>query len=254
MTTPLPDLLRRTEDYLSGLTDPTGMTAVRDDALAAAKLPGLLAEILAHPALAPLRQAQAAPAPESSAAPLPAIVLAKLICEINNSHKPFYREDGEQQWHTNCIAVQRLIFLAHGYHWAWYGQPLVDEGFEMFSHGPSLASLRALPGWKTCAEDAPAVMAADTSIVTNRQLAVVTEIVRAHGTWGMDIDRRVAKYPLVVAGDVSEEAIHRHFALQATGLNKKEFDDIGRQATRVEAVDALVDEATKAELLRRWLT
>lgn len=32
MTTPLPPLLRCADEYLSGLTDPKGMTAVRDDA------------------------------------------------------------------------------------------------------------------------------------------------------------------------------------------------------------------------------
>lgn len=104
MTTPLPALLRRADEHL---TD--------DDR---EKLPEFVFQIVGHPALTPLLTESPAPETEPSAPPVPAVVLAKLICELDNDDKLFRRADGEQQWHTHCIAVQRLIFLTHGYCWA----------------------------------------------------------------------------------------------------------------------------------------
>lgn len=92
-----------------------------DDALGAAKLSAIMTGLVGHPALAPLIDQPSEPSPQPVTPHLPTVVLAKLICALKDSPTPFRREDGEQQWHTDCLAVQRLIFLAHGYHLAWRG-------------------------------------------------------------------------------------------------------------------------------------
>lgn len=244
MTTPLPVLLRRAEDTLSRITVAgTEFTP---------SLPQLMAEIITHPALAPALSEPPARVPATP--PVSAVVLAKLVCEVAHSGKLIYGLDGRRQWNTPCLAVQRLAFFAHGYSLAWYGEPLVDEQFVMFNGGPSLASLRDLDGWKFRAEDSPAVLAADTFPVAPRHRAVVRSIVDGHGIWGMDLDRRVAKLPVVVDGDLSQGAIQAYFQSLISKKEQSALSNRHRTADRADAIESMIDAGTRAELLRRWLS
>ena len=244
MTTPLPSLLRRAEDALSG--------AQAAEVEAETAVPQLLGEIIAHPALAPALVEP--PAREPAVPPVDAVVLAKLICEIAHRGKLIYGLDGKRQWNTPCLAVQWLAFIAHGYSLAWYGEPLVDEQFEMFSGGPSLASLRDLDGWKFRAEDSPAVLAADTFPVAPRHRAVVRAIVDGQGIWGMDLDRRVAKFPVVVDGDLSQGAIQAYFQSLISKKERSALSNRPRVPDRADAIESMIDADTRSELLRRWLS
>ena len=123
----------------------------------------------------------------------------------------------------------------------------------MWGGGPSLPSLRALPGWKFCAEEVDAVMAADTFTVSRRHRAVVKSIHNAHGTRSIALDDRLAKWPVVIAGDLSQAAIRAHFLGLVTDKERSTVKSLGRVADRADAIESMIDAETQAELLRRWL-
>lgn len=244
MPQPLPALLRRAQDALSGLQ----VTSAEVESA----VPLLLADIIAHPALAPALAEP--PASERATPPLSVVVPARVICEVANGDKPCFRDGGEWQWYTNCIAVQRLAFLAHGYNLAWFGEPLVDEEFDLFSGGPALASLRDLPGWKYCAENVPEVLLADTSRVTAHQRAVVKFIIDAHYTHGMSLDARVAKFPVVIDGDLSQGAIHAYFLSLVSDKEQTALKNRTGTSSRADAIESMIDADTRSERMRHWLS
>lgn len=100
MTTSQPELLRRANEHL------------RDDDRG--QRPEPVSQIGGHPALALLPATPPAPEAAPSTPPLPAVVLAKLICEINNGPRPFH--PGLQQQHIALAVADDLVFHLRGLH------------------------------------------------------------------------------------------------------------------------------------------
>jgi uncharacterized phage-associated protein len=52
---------------------------------------------------------------------------------VANHFLELARKDGEQLTHTK---LQKLLYFAHGWHLAFFGEPLVAEGFQAWQYGP----------------------------------------------------------------------------------------------------------------------
>ena len=79
-------------------------------------------------------------------------------------------------------------------------------------------------------------------------------VVGGHGIWGMDLDRRVAKFPVVVDGDLSQGAIQVYFQSLISKKEQSALSNRSRVPDRADAIESMIDTDTRTELLRRWLS
>lgn len=176
--------------------------------------------------------------------PLPAAAAARLIV------------DGyDHPWQCSTMALQKLLYLAHGHHLAWFGAPLIDDHFIRWASGPVSLSLYALHASVSNLDDCPEILGADTSGATEAQRGSISSILHAwQGISGPHLSNITLQHtPVRLAIEdaiIPDEALRLYFSGFVSGLDRLSLGKIAGADYRAQMLLSSLDPETREAVVR----
>jgi uncharacterized phage-associated protein len=83
------------------------------------------------------------------------------------------------------LKLQKLVYLAHGWHLAFLARPLIQEKVKAWKYGPVVPSLyRELKGHGACTISEPLAIPSNASPLDNNAIAIIDEVWLKYGRMG----------------------------------------------------------------------